>query len=215
MVKMDYVVAIVRRDRVIESQFAYWAPIPERTPLKTHCSLSRALIGHLNLEGESAFRQRIASVKNLCHDFVAKIQGLTVYPGLFGRDEQTHELRGSRGDVFLLAELGDLVQLSDRGFLIRAEEDCACNEQDRQPAPATPGAGVGGVACLRIVDVVGMISADVLLGDKVGGPKRFVMVWVCRRKQLADQRQRSRVAAPSLSATSGIALLSRALDCPS
>ncbi len=113
MVKVNYKVAIIRDDSVIESQFADRAPTPERAPLKTHCSLSRALIGHFNLEGESAFSQRIAFVKNLCHDFVAKIQRLTVYPGLFGRDEQTHELWRPRGDVFLFTELGDLVKLSD------------------------------------------------------------------------------------------------------
>src|SRR5580700_3843707 len=73
LVKVNYKVAIIRDDRIIESQFADRAPTPERAPLKTHCSLSRALIGHFNLEGESAFRQRIAFIKNLRHDFVAKI----------------------------------------------------------------------------------------------------------------------------------------------
>src|SRR5207248_10267520 len=115
------------------------------------------------------------------------------------------ERRRSRGFVLWLAELGDLVELAVRRFSIDAAEERPRNKQNRQPAAAPPGAGIRCVAKFRIVDVVGMGSADVLLRNEAGGTKRPGMVPVHGGKQLAHQRQRPCVAAPGLGAARGIA----------
>src|SRR5438270_5759086 len=50
-----------------------------------------------------------------------------------------------------------------------------------------------------------MITADVLLSNKVCGVQRREVLRIHRRKDFADQRQRTRVPPPRLRATGGVA----------
>ena len=71
--------------------------------------------------------------------------------------------------------------------------------------PAPQDGRVGRVAQFGVVDVVGAVAADVLLGDEIRRPHRRAVVRVGRRKQLADHRQRAREAPPRLGAAGRIA----------
>jgi hypothetical protein len=50
-------------------------------------------LGHLDRERERSLRHGIARVENLRQDRVTEIDLRRIDHGLFGRDEQTHELR--------------------------------------------------------------------------------------------------------------------------
>src|SRR4051812_6233329 len=67
----------------------------ERPPLAYRRPVGLALIGHFNVECERPFRHRITTVIDLRHDLVAEIELLALDPGLFWRDEETHERRRS------------------------------------------------------------------------------------------------------------------------
>jgi hypothetical protein len=64
---------------------------------------------------------------------------------------------------------------------------------------------IGSVAQLRIVYIVRMFARNILLGNEIGSPQRRRVIHIERRKQLAHQRERTRVAPSRLGATSRIA----------
>src|SRR5262245_12431645 len=110
-----------------------------------------------------------------------------------------------RSLVLRLAEFGNLIKLADTGSLIDVIEHHTGDDQDGHAEAAAPDRGIRRVAQFRIVDVVRVVAADILLRDEARRAQRGRMAGVGGGKKLSDQRQRARVAAPSLAATGGIA----------
>src|SRR6185295_3369616 len=92
-----------------------------------------------------------------------------------------------------------------RGLFFDATENEPGDRQGGKAAQATPGADVGGVAKLGVVDEVGPLSAEVLLDDEGGRGQRLGVLRVQGRKKLADQRQRPHLPAPDRRAARGVA----------
>src|SRR5579864_5144692 len=204
MIVMDHEVAVVRGDGGGEGQLADVAPVAEGTPLEGRHAARRAFIGDFDVEGERAPGFRICAVVDLRHHLVPEVQGVPWNPRLIRSDQEAHVGRRPRGLAPGLAELGDLVELADRGLLVGRVEGRAAHEQDRHASGAAPGASVRSVAQLRVVDGRGELAADVLLGEEAGGAQRVGMVRIDGREQLPDQRQRPRVAPSRLGAAGGI-----------
>jgi hypothetical protein len=134
---MNDKVAVVGNYGVVEGQLADAAPILEGSPHKTQDVTRRPFIRHFDVKRELAFRNGIALVENLRHDFVAEIQVFTFDPGLIGRDEEAHERGRPRGFVQRFTEFGDRVHLAQVGFLIHEGKN---NTRDGQTWPAPSGA---------------------------------------------------------------------------
>src|SRR6266849_3080637 len=96
------------------------------------------------------------------------------------------------------------MNLALRGLLVDALKNHAGNKRDGDAAAAPPGMNIRSVAQLRIVDIVRAFAGNILLGNEAGSPYRLRVIHVGRWKQLAYKRQRTRVAASCLGATSGI-----------
>ena len=77
---------------------------------------------------------RVASVENLRHDFVAKIQGVAFDPRLLRGDRQPHELGAAREFVSELTKFRDLVKLALRGLLVDKLKNHACGYQKLRKA---------------------------------------------------------------------------------
>ena len=73
MVKVDNKIAVVRRDGIIERQCANFPPVFKSTALEDRRPLRRTLIGYFDVKLQGAFWLWIAFIKNLRHDFIAKI----------------------------------------------------------------------------------------------------------------------------------------------
>src|SRR5579859_4140401 len=84
----------------------------------------------------------IAEVEHLAHDFVAEIQVRAVDPGLIRCDEQAQKLRRASRFTASLAELGDLVQLTNRRLAIDVTEHRPGDRQDGNASAAKPAGGV-------------------------------------------------------------------------
>src|SRR5204863_5409825 len=140
----------------------------------------------------------VAPVKDLAHDFVAEIKRVTFDSELIGRDEQAHERRHARQLAARFVELGDFVELPNGRLAIYQREDRARDEEHGNSADAPPPVRVRRIAQLDIIDVPVVLAAEVLLGDEVGRLQRLWVIWIRGRKELADQRKRSRMAAARL-----------------
>src|SRR5690348_5983483 len=91
MIEVDHKVAIVRRHSLTEDQASDAHPWAKPAPLKKRRPMGRAFVGYLDVKSQRTLRSRVASVINLRHDFIAKIQCFAGYPGLLGIDHETHE----------------------------------------------------------------------------------------------------------------------------
>src|ERR1051325_7401503 len=112
MIEVDYKIAVVRNNRLVESESSNSSPVTEGAPLGQARPVPRAFIGHLDVENEFSPRRWIAFIKNVRHDFVAEIQIFTIDSRLLRRNRQPHEVRTARGLVLRLAQFRNLVQLS-------------------------------------------------------------------------------------------------------
>ena len=86
-----------------------------------------------------------------------------------------------------LAELGDRMKLTDRRLLVDEGKDDPLHDDEQDLLSAAPGTDVWGIEKLDVVDVVGGVAADVLLGEEACGAKQLDMIRVRGRKQLSDQ----------------------------
>src|SRR5262249_37488423 len=84
------------------------------------------------------------------------------------------------------------------------KQDCF-SQQNGYAKAATPTGGIGSVAKLGIIDVVGAVTADILLRDEIRRAQQLAVGRVRRRKEFADQRQGALPAAPRLGAAGGVA----------
>ncbi len=157
------------------------------------------------MKRQAALWGGVASIINLRHDFIAKIQCVTGNARLGGVDPQPHESRRPGRFAVRFTQFGNLVELSLRGFLVGLTKEDPFNEQNRQAEPAAPAPRIRCVAEFRVVDVAGPLAAEVLLSEEVGCAERLGMGAVLRRENLSDQRQRPLVAAPRLLAAGGVA----------
>jgi hypothetical protein len=82
MIKVDDEVAIVGCHRFTEYESADTPPIGEAAPLKEYRALGRAFVRYLDLKRQAARWRGIASVVDLRHDFIAKIQSFAADPWL-------------------------------------------------------------------------------------------------------------------------------------
>ena len=135
-------------------------------------------------------------IEDLGHDFVAHVEVRTGNHGLLGRDEQPHERRCPRRLARWFSQLRNRIELADGGLLVHAPEHGRDLDQQRPGGAAAEDGHVWRVPQFGGVDRLGSRPADVLLRDEVRGPQRHGVVRVHRRKELADQRQRSDLAAP-------------------
>ena len=104
-----------------------------------------------------------------------------------------------------LPELGDRIQLPDGGLIVDTAEYQADDKQQRCPGAPVGKRRIRSVPQLDIVDELGHRSAEIVLGDECRSRQRLDVIGVHGWKQLADQRQRSHLAAAGLGAAGGIA----------
>src|SRR5262245_6946972 len=137
MMEMDGEIAVVRNDRPVEGDGSDAAPIPEGAPLVKERAVRLPIIGDLDVEGERALRPGVAAVVNLRHDLVAEIQSRALDSRLAWRHRETHEGRRARGLALRLAELRNLVELTNARLLIDQAEHNPDDHQERhaQTAP--------------------------------------------------------------------------------
>ena len=159
-----------------------------------------SLIGHFDRECERALGNGISTVEYLPHDFVAEVELGTGNSRLVRSDAQPHELRCARGRSRRFSKLGDRIQLADTRLLVDAAEHEANRQQQGRTGAAARARRIGSVAQLGVVDELGVRSADVLLRDEIGRAQRQGMIRIGRREELANHRERPRVAAPRLGA---------------
>ena len=120
------------------------------------------------MEGQCPLGDRVPSVKNLRHNFVAEIQCLTGDSRLGGINKQAHEGRRSGRLALRFTEFRYLVELSLRWFLVDLAKEYCFDKQNRYPKAATPTGGIRSIAQFGIINVIGAIAADVLLRNKIG-----------------------------------------------
>jgi hypothetical protein len=85
--KVENEITIVGCDRIIEGEVANTTPIAECPRLQGGRSARFALICDLDLESQLTSRTRVASIKDLLQDFVAKVEFLALDSGLISRHE--------------------------------------------------------------------------------------------------------------------------------
>src|SRR5438270_13584152 len=172
MVEVDDSISVIGDHGVIEDQSANAMPVLERAALPQTRSMRRAFVSYIDVESQSALGLRISFVEDLRHNLVPKVKGFTRDPWLVGRDQQPHKLRRTRRLPLWLTELGDLVELPDRGFAVSQSQDQTSQKEDWYLAPSASHRRIRGIAQLRIIDELRMITADVLLSNKVCGVQR-------------------------------------------
>src|SRR2546423_7179673 len=111
MIEVDHKITVVRNNRVVESKSSDLLPVTEAKVLGHARTTSRALVRRLNVEDQFPFGGWIASVKNMRHHFVTKIQILAINPQLIRRNCKAHKVRTPGRFAFLLAQLGNLIEL--------------------------------------------------------------------------------------------------------
>src|SRR5208283_2884886 len=92
-----------------------------------------------------------------------------------------------RGLTRQLLKLCDLIELTDCWFLVDPTEDKTRDEQCRDACAPPKCRCVRGVSQFDVVDVVCSVSANILLGEEIGGPQGFDMIRIDGRKQLSDE----------------------------
>src|SRR5262245_38818297 len=205
MMEMDDEIAVVRNDRAVEGDPSDAAPIPEGAPLAEERAVRLPVIRDLDVEGERALRPGVAAVVDLRHDLVAEIQSRALDSGLAWRHRETHEGRRARRVSLRLSELRNLVELANVRLFVDHAEHHPDDHQERHAQAPPQRRRVRSVEQFDVVDVVGVVAADILLGHETGGAQRRDVFRLRGREQLAHHRQRAEMAAPRLAATGRIA----------
>src|SRR6516225_4134345 len=156
-------------------------------------------------ERERALRPGVAAVVDLRHDLVAEIQSRAFDSGVAWRHSETHEGRRARRLSLRLSELRNLVELANARLLVDYAEHDPDDHQERHAQAPPQRRRVRSVEQFDVVDVVGVVAADILLGHETGGTQRRDVFRLRGREQLADHGQRAEMAAPRLAAAGRIA----------
>src|SRR5262245_29972113 len=168
----------------------------EGAPL-AECRATRLpVIGNVDIERERAFRPDVAAVVDLRHDLVAEIQSRARDSGLGRRHRETHEGRRARGLAWRLSELRNLVELANARLLVDPVEHKADDHQQRHAQAAPQRRRVRSVEQFDVVDVVGVVAADILLSHETGGAQRSeiwggLSEWVASGGNMSNSFMRS------------------------
>src|SRR6476659_1797170 len=204
MMEVDDEIAVVRNDRPVEGDGSDVAPIVEGAPLAERWAVRLPVIGNLDVERECAFRWDVGAVVDLRHDLIAEVESRALDSGLARRHSETHKGRRARGLALRLSKLRNLIELAYGRLLVDHAQHDPEERQNRYAQAPPQRRRVRSVEQFDVVDVVVVIAADILLSHETGGAQRRGVIGVGGREQLANQRQRSDMAAPRLAAAGGI-----------
>src|ERR1700747_741006 len=127
MVEVNDKITVVRDNGIVEGQPADATPVAEGAPLPEAWTSRRTFIGYFDMKAEGVFGRHVTLIKNLRHDFLAKVQLCSLNPGLVRDDQEAHKLRASGRLSLRFSKFGDFVQLPMRGLLVNGLKDGSGN----------------------------------------------------------------------------------------